>query len=161
MSVTLPDVTATVEPPLRRTGRAVRLTAVFVGLALLLLGTLLGQDDDFPFGPFRMYSTTDKLDAPVKSLRLEAVTTAGKRIVLADSDTGLRRAEVEGQLGRIKADPALLDSVAKAYHSRQPNKPELAEVDVIVRLIALQGGRPTGQWQDTTEVRRPVPEAGR
>jgi hypothetical protein len=167
MSVTLPDVNetlredTTVEPPLSRLGRAARLSVVLVGLALLLLGTLIGQDDDFPFGPFRMYSTTDKLDAPVSSLRLEAVTVSGKRIVLQDSDTGLRRAEIEGQLGRIKADPALLDSVAASYRERRPHRPALAEVDVIVRLIALRDGRPTGAWHDTTEVQRLVPVADR
>jgi hypothetical protein len=108
-----------------------------------------------------MYSTTDKLDAPVKSLRLEAVTVDGRRIVLTDSETGLRRAEIEGQLGRIRADPALLDAVAAAYHARSPQRPALAEVDVIVRLIALRDGRPTGAWHDTTEVRRLVPETDR
>jgi hypothetical protein len=148
--------TVTDERPLSRGGRAVRLSLVVAGLVLLLVGSLYGQDDDFPFGPFRMYSTTDKLDAPVKSLRLVAVTDAGTRIVLSDSDTGLRRAEVEGQLGRIKADPELLDAIATAYHARRPSRPPLTEVDVIVRLIALHDGRPTGQWQDKIEVRRTV-----
>ena len=144
------------ERPLSRGGRAVRLSLVVVGLVLLLVGSLFGQDDEFPFGPFRMYSTTDKLDAPVKSLRLEAVNDAGARIVLSDSDTGLRRAEIEGQLGRIKADPELLDAVATAYHARRPDRPRLTEVDVVVRLIALHDGRPTGQWKDDFEVRRTV-----
>ena len=144
------------DAPLGRVGRGVRLAAVIAGLALLLVGTLVGQDDDFPFGPFRMYSTTDKLDAPVKSLRLEAMTDAGTRIVLSDSDTGLRRAEIEGQLGRIKTHPELLDAVATAYHARRPDRPELAEVDVVVRRIALHDGRPTGHWQDTVEARRTV-----
>ncbi|WP_205751832.1 hypothetical protein [Cryptosporangium phraense] len=134
-----------------------RIGIALAGLLLLILGTLFGQDDDFPFAPFRMYSTTDRLDAPVKSLRVEAVTVDGERIVLSDSDTGLRRAEIEGQQERIADDPALLDAVASAYHTRHPDRPRLREVDVVVRLIQLKDGRPTGQWQDTTTVRREIP----
>ncbi|SHN33322.1 hypothetical protein SAMN05443668_105136 [Cryptosporangium aurantiacum] len=130
---------------------------MLVGLALLVAGTLVGQDDDFPFSPFRMYSTTDRLDGTVRSLRVEAVTVDGERIVLKDSDTGLRRAEFEGQQQRLKADPALLDAVAEAYHTRHPDEPRLARVDIVVRLIELRDGRPSGKWRDTTTVRREIP----
>jgi hypothetical protein len=162
MSVTLPVVEATLEeqttePGPGPVGRWVRIAVVLAGLLLLVAGTLAGQDDDFPAAPFRMYSTTDKLDAPVRSLRLEGVTADGARIVLEDSDTGLRRAEIEGQQARIKADPALLDAVAEAYHQRNPDEPRLAEVDVVVRSIELRDGRPTGAQRDTTTVRRVVP----
>lgn len=168
MSVTLPVVATTqenggtieeqtVEPGPGPVGRRVRIGVTLAGLLLLIVGTLIGQDDDFPAAPFRMYSTTDRLDAPVRSLRVEGVTVDGERLVLTDSDTGLRRAEIEGQQARITAEPALLDAVAEAYHSRNPTKPRLAEVDVVVRLIELRDGRPTGQWQDTTTVRREIP----
>ena len=162
MSVTLPDVEATLEeqatePGPGPVGRWVRIAVALVGLLLLMVGTLVGQDDDFPAAPFRMYSTTDKLDAPVRSLRLEGVTVDGERIVLEDSDTGLRRAEIEGQQARIKADPALLDAVAEAYHRRNPDEPRLAEVDVVVRSIELRDGRPTGVQRDSTTVRRVIP----
>jgi len=138
-------------------GRGARLAVTVVGLLLLLAGTLVGQDDDFPFSPFRMYSTTDRLDAPVRSLRVEAVTVEGERIVLRDSDTGLRRAEFEGQQRRFEADPSLLDAAAVAYHTRNPDRPRLAEVDLVVRLIQLHDGRPTGEYQDTVTVRREIP----
>ncbi|MFB9321054.1 hypothetical protein [Cryptosporangium minutisporangium] len=138
-------------------GRRIRIGAALAVLALLVAGTLLGQDDDFPFAPFRMYSTTDRLDAPVRSLRVEAVTVDGERIVLKDSDTGLRRAEFEGQQQRLKNDPALLDAVAVAYHRRHPDRPQLARIDVVVRFIELRDGRPTGEWRDTTTVRREIP----
>jgi hypothetical protein len=145
------------ETPPGPVGRRVRLGVTVVVLLLLIAGTLVGQDDDFPFGPFRMYSTTAELDAPVRSLRVEAVTVTGERVVLKDSDTGLRRAEFEGQQQRIEADPALLDSAAEAYHTRNPDRPRLAEVDIVVRLIELRDGRPTGKFQDTVTVRRRIP----
>lgn len=167
MSVTLPDVEAILGDDQRGAagpgpvGRAARMAAVLAGLALLVVGTLIGQDDDFPFGPFRMYSTTAELNAPVRSLRLEAVTVDGERIVLRDSDTGLRRAEIEGQQARIAADPSLLDAVATAYRSRNPNRPGLAEVDIVVRRIELRDGRPTGEWQDVVTVAREIPAQNR
>src|SRR3954470_9890907 len=42
--------------PVSPRGRAARLAASAVVLAVLLGGTLWGTDADFPFGPFRMYS---------------------------------------------------------------------------------------------------------
>ena len=52
-----------------RAGWAARWAVTVIALALLLAGTFVGQDDDFPFGPFRMYSTTAQLNGPVRSTR--------------------------------------------------------------------------------------------
>jgi hypothetical protein len=149
-------VTAAAPPEIerieRRGGRAVRLVATAVIGALLLAGTLFGQDDSFPFGPFRMYSTTDSLDAPVKSTRMEAVDTTGRRFALRGEAVGLRRAEIEGQMTRFRADPGLLASIAEAYDNRHPHGPELARIEIITRHFELDGGRPTGEHHDTVDV---------
>jgi hypothetical protein len=137
---------------LTRRGRRVRVAATVIGAALLLIGTVVGTDDDFPFGPFKMYSTTDKLDAPVADTRLEAVDTAGDHRMLTESDTGIRRAEIEGQLDRFTADPALLSVVARAYHRHNPAAPPLSEITIIVRWYELHDGRPTGAYRDETTV---------
>jgi hypothetical protein len=125
-------------------------TVVVAGL--LLAGTIVGTDDDFPFGPFKMYSTTDNLDAPVADTRVEAVDATGARRVLAEGDTGIRRAEIEGQLDRFAAEPALLSVVDRAYALRHPGAPALTEISVIVRWHELRGGRPTGGYHDETRV---------
>jgi hypothetical protein len=137
---------------LTRTGRAVRLAVTGVAAALLLAGTLVGQDDAFPFGPFRMYSTTDDRNQPVASTRMEAVDDRGRRIVLTGDAVGLRRAEIEGQLGRFRRQPALLGAVATAYRDRHPDGPPLVRIEIVVRHFALSGGKPTGAWHDTVEV---------
>ena len=62
---------------LSRAGRTTRTAAFAVGLALLLAGTAWGQDDHFPFGPFRMYSTADDPDGAVLSTYLQAVDADG------------------------------------------------------------------------------------
>lgn len=142
------------EPPVRRLsprGRAIRVVVALAGAALLLVGTLVGQDDDFPFGPFRMYATADKLNAPVHDTRLRAVDAAGRHLQLTDTQTGFRRAELEGQLPRIQRHPELLGAIATAYHRRQPAAPRLVRIDVVVRLLALRDGRPTGAYTERTE----------
>lgn len=138
---------------LTRRGRAVRLTATALGFALLLVGTVRGTDDDFPFGPFRMYSTSDPPDAPAPDTRVEGVDRTGAVVELGQDATGIRRAEIEGQQGRYATDPALLRQVADAYAQRHPGAPELVEVRIVVRWYDIRGGRPTGRWSDETAVR--------
>ncbi|GAA3517042.1 hypothetical protein [Actinocatenispora rupis] len=154
-TVTPTDSAARADPPvlrLGRTGRWVRIAVTVLGAALLLAGTLVGQDDDFPFGPFRMYATADRLDEPVTDTRLSAVDASGRRFALTDDATGFRRAEVEGQLPRFEKHPELLSGLATAYARRQPGRPRLVRIDVVVRLIELRDGRPTGKYTQRTVV---------
>ena len=110
------------------TGRRVRAAVTVIVALLTLAGTFVGQDDDFPFGPFRMYSTRAAPDQPVVSTRVVAVTAAGAEIRLSGGAVGLRRAEFEGQLDRLVADPALLGLLADSYLSRHPDAPDLVPV---------------------------------
>jgi hypothetical protein len=132
-------------------GRRLRVLATLIGAALLLAGTVVGTDDDFPFGPFKMYSTADRLDAPVADTRVEAVDATGRRWVLTDGQTGIRRAEIEGQLASLAADPARLSVVADAYGRRNPGAAPLTGLFVVVRWHELRGGRPTGGYHDETK----------
>jgi hypothetical protein len=141
---------------LTRRGRLTRITATLIGCALLLTGTAVGDDDDFPFGPFRVYASADPPDAPVADTRVEAVDTAGLRRILTQADTGIRRAEIEGQLDRFTAEPSRLSTVATAYQRRNPGAAPLREVSVVVRWHEVRDGRPTGRsWDATTVVWRP------
>jgi hypothetical protein len=133
-------------------GRAVRLVATLVGAALLLAGTLFGADDHFPFGPFRMFATTDQLDAPIVVLSLRGVDASGRTVELTERNTGIRRAELEGQASRFAEDPTRLSAVDRAYSARNPGAPSLVEIDIVRREHALRGGRPTGAYEDRTLV---------
>ncbi len=130
-------------------GRTVRLMAAAVVLSLTLVGTVWGQDTAFPFGPFRMYATRDGLDAPVSSTRVDGVNVEGERVAIDDSETGLRRAEIEGQIRRLIADPELLGLVADAYARRNPNKEPLSRMEVVVRRYELRAGARTGGYTET------------
>ena len=100
------------------TGRAVRLGAMAAAAVLLLLGSLVGSDDWFPFGPFRMYATSGRTSGAVRTATLVGVTADGDEVELRAGEVGLRRAELEGQLPRFRRDPGLLGAIAERYDER-------------------------------------------
>ncbi|MBA3489929.1 MAG: hypothetical protein H0T78_10410 [Longispora sp.] len=131
-------------------GIRARISLTITVATLLLVGSFLGEDDAFPFGPFRMYSTTDALDSPVRDTRVEATDTGGRVFELTEVNTGFRRAEVEGQLGRFERDPGLLGHLATAYTSRNPGASTIARISIVARWHELAGGRPTGASREET-----------
>ncbi|SCF04276.1 hypothetical protein GA0070558_12270 [Micromonospora haikouensis] len=135
-----------------RRGRGARLAATALGLVVLLAGTVWGSDDDFPFGPFRMYSTSDPPDAAAPDTRVEGVDRTGAVVDLGQDATGIRRAEIEGQQSRYVEDPARLRRVADAYAERHPDAAALVEVRIVIRWYGIADARPTGRWTDETVV---------
>ena len=133
---------------LTRRGLVSRLVSTGIGLLLLLAGTVAGADDHFPFGPFRMFATTNRWDEPISVARAEVVDETGARIELTEGNSGVRRAELEGQLGRFRADPALLADLARAYRARNPAAPRPVEVTVLMRHHEIGHRGPTGRWTD-------------
>ncbi|HEX5595019.1 MAG TPA: hypothetical protein VFX61_03215 [Micromonosporaceae bacterium] len=134
-------------------GRAGRLLATLLGGVLLLAGTFWGQDDHFPFGPFRMYSTSNPPNEPAPDTRVEGVDATGMVIILNQDNTGIRRAEIEGQQDRYVTDPERLRKVATAFTDRNPAAPTLVEVRIVIRWHEIKSGRPTGKFVDETVVR--------
>ena len=127
------------------TGRRVRLAATVVGGLLLLAGTFWGTDDHFPFGPFKMYANANDINGLVRSARVEAVNVDGERFKLTDASTGMRRAEIEGQIPRFREDGDRLEAVADAYEARHPDAPQLVLVEILQRRYHLQDGQPSGE----------------
>ena len=93
-----------------------RLAAAAVALALVLVGTLWGDDDLFPVGPFRMYASAARTTGTVRTAQLYGVLANGEQQQLHAGDVGLRRAELEGQLPRFRSDPELLAALARPEH---------------------------------------------
>jgi len=130
---------------LSRAARRGRVVVSVLAALALLYGTFWGSDDHFPFGPFKMYANANKPDGLVKSARLEAVDAAGDRFKLTDEATGLRRAEIEGQMPRFREDGSRLEDVAEAYEARHPGDPDLVLVEILQRQHHLVDGQPTGE----------------
>jgi hypothetical protein len=147
-----PDTDAEQVVRLSRAGRRARLVATTVLMALLLGGTLWGDDADFPFGPFRMYSTRADPNTPVVSTRVVGITDDGEEVRLSGGQVGLRRAEFEGQLARVEEHPELLGLLADSYAESHPSSPELLSVQVIQRHFELADGLQTGDYTDRVVV---------
>ena len=126
-------------------GRRARVAVTLLLAVLTLAGTFVGQDDDFPFGPVRMYSTRDDPNGTVVSTRVEAVSPDGRVLVVDERATGLKRAEVEGQVQRFRSDPSLLRHLSEAHDRLQPDEPPYAEVRVVEQRYVLRDSRPTGK----------------
>ena len=142
---------------LSRRGRTVRVAVAAVGLAVLLAGTLWGLDDDFPFGPFRMYATAPGPNADAPDTRVEGVDTSGRTVRLTERNSGLRRAEIEGQQQAYVADPGRLRQVALAYEDRTPGAPPLTEVRIVIHWVDIEHSRPLGTSHDQVVARWVAP----
>jgi hypothetical protein len=129
-------------------GRAARLLATGLGAVLLLAGTVRGQDDHFPFGPFLMFAGSNPPNEPAPDTRVEGRDRTGALVMLDERSTGIRRAEIEGRQSRYAADPALLREVAEAYVERHPGAADVVDVRLVVRWHKIRAGRPTGQYTD-------------
>lgn len=135
-------------------GRRARLTVSAVAVTLLVLSALLGSDDHFPFTPMRMYSSRPDPDGVVLSSHFEAVTEEGRHVRVLDRHTGMRRAEMEGQLDRFVADPSLLRHVAEAHRRRHPEQPRYVEVWVVQRRHQLRDSRVVDRQESVLAVWR-------
>ena len=131
-------------------GRTARLAITVIGVAVLLAGTLFGTDDHFPFGPFRMFATTNSWSEPISIARAEVVGADGRTIVLTEANSGVRRAEVEGQLDRFRREPAVLAGLADAYRAHNPSAPKVVRVAVVIRHHEISRSGPTGRYTDET-----------
>jgi hypothetical protein len=128
-----------------RLGRRVRVAFTLALAVGVFYGTLWGDDDDFPVGPFRMYSTSRELNEPVGDTQMYAVNAAGEEFRFVEGLTGVRRAEIEGQLDKFEADPSRLRYLAEAYSNHYPDRPRVDEIRIVVEWIEIENGLPTGE----------------
>ncbi len=123
--------------------RRLRLAIVLVVFVLLGWGSWRATDDAFPVGPFVMFAFTTPPDGEVRSAAVEAVDLTGHRapVELEPQTVGLRRAEMEGQIGRVIAQPQLLGALAAAHQKLQPTAPQWRQVDLVEHRVQLHDGR--------------------
>lgn len=122
-------------------GRRARAVATAAALVLLVLGALWGSDDSFPFGPMRMYATASRSTGRIAVPGLVGVKAGGEEITLYAGQLGLRGAELEGQLPRIRAHPELLGQLAAAFERGDPDRPDLVELRLTRRVRQVVDGR--------------------
>lgn len=126
-------------------GVGIRVAATAIGLVLIVAGTAWGQDDHFPFGPFRMYSTSNAPDGPVNVVRIEAYTESQgwRRASLTPDNVAMNPAEVEGQLPRFVDEPDLLGKLAATHARLQPADEPWTGMRLVRRQYVLVDREPT------------------
>jgi hypothetical protein len=137
----------------RLSGRAFawRAAALLGGAALALAGTVAGNDDRWPFAPMSQFAFRTDPDGVVESTWIEALTTDGRRVrvPLGSGGVGIGRAEIEGQLPRIVADPSLLQGVADAWARLHPDRPGYVRLWLHQTVYPLSGGAAGAPHLDT------------
>jgi hypothetical protein len=144
------------EPDLRlgRAALAGRAVALLAGSTLVLLGTAIGNDDKWPFAPMAQFAFSVDPQSEIRSTHLDAVTVTGQTIAvpLSSAGVGLRRAEVEGKITAIVADPTLLQDLADRYHLLHPGATRLATLLLKSEVTRLKDGIPTTAADQTLAV---------
>lgn len=138
--------------PVGRLARAWRLGAAAAVLGLLAYGSHKGSDDLFPFSPMTQYSFRIDPAGEVRALWLEADDVTGRhfRVDISNAaDVGLARAELEGQLDKIIADPSRMQALAEAWADLHPDRPALRRLVVGTDVITLRAGKESARRADT------------
>ena len=155
------------DAPVRRLSRASlawRGVLLVLGTLLVIRGTVIGNDVDWPFGPMSQFAFRVGHNDAIHSTFLQARTTTGEVIVvpLTAHNIGIARAEIEGQQPAIIRQPALLGDLAGSYHRLHPAEPALQQLWLRDRVTVLHDGRADGEhvttlvgWPDVTA---PAPE---
>jgi class 3 adenylate cyclase len=132
---------------LTRSQRTVRMGATAAVLLLLAAGTMWGDDEHFPFGPFRMYSTRNDPNGTVNVVKIRARTATGEVVSLSTRTFGLRPAEVNGQITRHADDSVLAAELARAYESFE-REPPLEKLWLLHGFHQLRNSRPVDYWEE-------------
>jgi hypothetical protein len=143
---------ATGEEPVLALGaasKAWRAVLVVLLAAGFCAGSLVGDDDWWPFSPWRMFSTSQAPSGSVWSTGIEVQTAdrpgQWQPAPLTPANTGLNRAEVEGRIPQITADPGRLGNLAASHRRLRPDAPAWTALRVVRRLIVVVDRKPTGE----------------
>lgn len=129
--------------------RAWRVAVVVLLAAGFCAGSLVGDDHWWPFSPWRMFSTSQAATGAVWSTGIEVQTAdaPGEWVPapLTPGNTGLNRAEIEGRIPQIQADPSRLGTLAASHAKLRPDAPAWTALRVVRRQIVVVDRRPTGE----------------
>lgn len=123
------------------------LTVVLV--ALFCAGSLIGNDHWWPFSPWRMFATSQAATGSVWSTGIEVRTadrpTEWVHAPLNPENVGVNRAEVEGRIPQIEADPSRLGTLARSHAELRPSSAPWLGLRVVRHKIIVVDRKPTGE----------------
>jgi hypothetical protein len=115
---------------------------------LFCAGSLVGDDPWWPFGPWRMFSTSQAPTGAVWSTEMQVRTAAEPGWVsepITPENVGLNRAEIEGRLDEIARDPSMLGTLARSHAGLRPHDRQWAAVRIVQRQLEIVDRAPTGR----------------
>ncbi|GAA4108746.1 hypothetical protein GCM10022415_01510 [Knoellia locipacati] len=129
--------------------RAWRAGTVVVLTLLFCAGSLVGNDHWWPFSPWRMFATSQAATGSVWSTGIEVRTAdhvdTWVPAPLTPENVGLNRAEVEGRIPQIQADPSRLGTLATSHARLRPGAPAWVGLRVVRHKIVVVDREPTGE----------------
>jgi hypothetical protein len=134
-----------------RLGRAAKAWRTLLVLALaagFMSGSLVGDDHWWPFAPWRMFSTSTAPSGAVVYMSLEVRDADGggwRPEGLTPESVGLNRAEVEGRIPEITADPDMLGTLAESHARLRPDEARWVAVRLVRNASILVDRAPTGE----------------
>ena len=133
------------------TARRARLAVAACVFGLVTVGAFLGSDDQFPFGPFRMYATSGQSTGEVAVVALQMKSDGSDWILVRPSPetVGMNVAEFEGQLPRFEEDPVLLGAVAASQSALHPDDPPWTDLRIVRQATQVVDKVPTGEVVET------------
>lgn len=123
-----------------RAVRSVVATAIF---GLLLIGTLVGSDDWFPFAPMRQYAYAVDPDGRVSRHHVEAIGADGQPVEIGWADIDMRPAELEGLLGPLDTRDERLVEVLETFRANSPDAPPTIGIRYLRTVTQLVDRRVT------------------
>jgi hypothetical protein len=130
---------------------------------LFFAGTTVGNDNWWPFGPWRMYSTSTPPSGSVVALKievLEGTDPTWQPANLTPRSVGLNRAEIEGRVPQLTANPSILATLIRSHARLRPHDQPWHAIRVVRSEVLLSNGALTGKTRDTTLVTWPLSAAG-
>jgi hypothetical protein len=119
--------------------RARRNVAAAALIAGLVAGTVVWQTDDtWPLAQMRMFPGGG--ESAIAIVIIEAKLADGRTKEMNPFAFHLKRAEIEGQMDRIRADPRMLGDLARRYNDTVADDERIVEL-MLKRREAAPGGR--------------------
>jgi hypothetical protein len=121
-------------------GRAVRNAVAALLIAGLFAGTFWWQvDDAWPLAQMRMFPGGG--ESAISIVRIDAELRNGKHRDMNPFDFHLKRAEIEGQMNRIRLLPSMLGDLMDTYNQTVPRDREIVSIRLIRHVTPKGGGR--------------------
>ncbi len=125
---------------LRGRGRIARNVAALMLIGGLLAGTLAWRSDDtWPLAQMRMFPGGS--ESAVAITIIEATLRNGRVREMNPFAFHLKRAEIEGQLDRVRANPEMLGDLVRAYNRAVRRPYEIVALALIRRETLRDDGR--------------------